>query len=702
MALTQCKKNTASIRLKRPAFGFIKKVFLLWLALCFLQVASALEEEDLYDLSLFELSQIEVSIASGVQQTLIEAPAIVSVISAQDIAFWGFKSVAEAINTQPGIYCIYDGLSPNCGVRSVNGGLRGYSKILKVMINGQVIAFKSDSTNYLGPELISMQSIDHIEIVRGPGSALYGANAFLGVVNIITKTHQPALPSQFHGVISEDGYGLSAQYQQQNATRGVLLSVYRGGLDRSGSQVPDELPSRSLFTPGDKTVDDFSYPFNVFMQGYQNIPHQAFKLNGHFSRLDRRVNFVDFGRFSETGELGENVRISLDSWFVQGIHEWQIHPHIELKTSLSVSEGKPSDKEKLDLGLSNSFSLRDFGFEAVDAQVQSHWVVNDSTQLTLGLDHSEDNEKLIENYEVNTLTLEKTRRSFPQDHKKFINSGLYAQYYQQLNSQLAITLNGRLDEHNIYGENSNTRLAGVYNFSNTLSSKFIYSTSYKAPAAIQLYGQPLFDGEVTGNKDLIPETASSIEFQLNWNPSGHTSLAINLYQMTVEDQVELILIGSNQTPINQNTQHSVGLELEWKYWLSDHKFSANLSLQDTDVDSLDLIGQPITVENDLYPDTMLNGFWQYHLLPNTGLGLHGRYLSNRRASKSNVDLNGGNDYQLDGYWLLNMNITHNYDHHEVNLVVENVFDTEYTEPGFSGLDLPGRSRAVILNIKLAL
>ena len=75
------------------------------------------------------------------------------------------------------------------------------------MINGQVIAFRSDSTNYLGPELISMQSIERIEIVRGPGSALYGANAFLGVVNIITKDAMQGGQARVYAGAFDEGDG---------------------------------------------------------------------------------------------------------------------------------------------------------------------------------------------------------------------------------------------------------------------------------------------------------------------------------------------------------------------------------------------------------------------------------------------------------------------------------------------------------------
>ncbi len=75
----------------------------------------------------------------------------------------------------------------NFGVRGINAGLRAGSRIIKFMINGQPAHFRATSQSFIGSELIAMDLIERIEIIRGPVSALYDANAFVGVVNIITR-----------------------------------------------------------------------------------------------------------------------------------------------------------------------------------------------------------------------------------------------------------------------------------------------------------------------------------------------------------------------------------------------------------------------------------------------------------------------------------------------------------------------------------
>src|SRR4030095_16915571 len=87
----------------------------------------------------------------------------------------------------PGLYCIDDYVTADCGVRGISGGERGYSKVLKVMIDGQPVSFRADTTSFLGPELVPIDLVERIEVVRGPVSALYGANAFFGAVNVITR-----------------------------------------------------------------------------------------------------------------------------------------------------------------------------------------------------------------------------------------------------------------------------------------------------------------------------------------------------------------------------------------------------------------------------------------------------------------------------------------------------------------------------------
>ncbi len=660
------------------------------------------ESEYLFSLPLEELLAVKVTVATGAPQRSIDAPGIISIITDKDIAYWGHQSVAEAINTLPGIYCIDDGLSPNCGMRGINGGFRGYSKVIKVMINGQPVSFRSDSNNYLGPELLPISVVERIEVIRGPVSAVYGANAYLGVVNIITKRAEDRSTGELR--LTHDGYGdyLSLNYQRSRSNMNSTLSLSTAALDRSGSQIPEDLPSRSLFISGTTTQEDISRPYSWFGQVDFDFGHHMMEVNTHYSRLDSKANLVDFGRFAEIGELGTNVRFSVENWYIQAKDRWRWRENMKFDFSIAYGEGQPSDVEKLDVGLTNSYPARDFGFEALDLVAEALWDITDLHHLTLGVDYSEDDEKLFEAFDVDRRSGIRTQRAAPQSNKTLYNVGFYVQYIGELSEKAGLTMNVRQDDQNIYGQNSSYRAGAIYKINDSVSTKLLFGTSFKAPAAVQLYGQPLFDGEVTGNVFLKEEKANTLEAQLNCLLTENINWSINVYRMEVDDQVELVLRGANQTPENQAEQESTGVESELLWQGNFNSISANIALQESKAQTLDMLGRTITTPSELYPEYTNDVFWKHSLSPQVNFGLHWKYVSPRRATKSNIQINGGEPYQRDDYHLLNLALHYDFNEVHFNLSVKNILDEVYAEPGFSGVDVPGIPRNVQFIVSLAL
>src|SRR6185436_5111014 len=93
------------------------------------------------------------------KKTVSEAPAIVNIISREQIAEYGYTSVADVLRHLPGFYIIDDHILPNVAVRGISGGLFAESSIIKVMIDGHAITYRWTSGNWLGPELIPMSAI---------------------------------------------------------------------------------------------------------------------------------------------------------------------------------------------------------------------------------------------------------------------------------------------------------------------------------------------------------------------------------------------------------------------------------------------------------------------------------------------------------------------------------------------------------------
>jgi outer membrane receptor protein involved in Fe transport len=131
-----------------------------------------------------------ISIATGISQPLHRAPAIASVITAADMEAMGITELDEALETVPGLHVLrnpFIGYSP---IYAIRGIYSDFNPEVLLLING--IPVTSAVTGGRGVVWggLTVNNIARIEVIRGPGSAVYGANAFAGVINVITKTSE--------------------------------------------------------------------------------------------------------------------------------------------------------------------------------------------------------------------------------------------------------------------------------------------------------------------------------------------------------------------------------------------------------------------------------------------------------------------------------------------------------------------------------
>src|SRR4030042_5248923 len=172
------------------------KVSLLFLIFTMLTIVVYAEEiksptsPDLTQLGIEELMEIEVATvygASKYEQKVTEAPSSVTVITAEEIRKYGYRTLADILRSVRGFYVTYD--------RNYNYlGSRGFSRPgdyntrFLLLVDGHRINDNVYDGAYFGTEfIIDVDLIERVEIIRGPGSSLYGTNAFFGVINIITK-----------------------------------------------------------------------------------------------------------------------------------------------------------------------------------------------------------------------------------------------------------------------------------------------------------------------------------------------------------------------------------------------------------------------------------------------------------------------------------------------------------------------------------
>lgn len=149
--------------------------------------ARAAPDRPLEELSLEELMNVEVSGASRFEQPEAEAPASVSVVTAEDIRRFGWRTMADVLRSARGFYVNSDHVYSGVGVRGF-GALADYNGRLLLLVDGHRINEPVYDSTPLGNDgVLDLDLVERIEIVRGSSSSLYGSNAFFGVVNVVTR-----------------------------------------------------------------------------------------------------------------------------------------------------------------------------------------------------------------------------------------------------------------------------------------------------------------------------------------------------------------------------------------------------------------------------------------------------------------------------------------------------------------------------------
>ena len=195
--------------------------------------------EALKNLSLEQLSQIEVTTLSKAPVKAFQTPAAIYVITGEDIRRSGATSIPEALRLAPGVEVArIDGNKWSIGIRGFGSRL---TRSVLVLIDGRTVFTPLFDGTYWEVQDTMMEDIDRIEVIRGPGGTIWGPNAVNGVINIITKDSKDT-----HGFLASAGGGneeqgfLNFRYGGGNG-RGFNYRFYGKGFTRGPEVHPDHL-----------------------------------------------------------------------------------------------------------------------------------------------------------------------------------------------------------------------------------------------------------------------------------------------------------------------------------------------------------------------------------------------------------------------------------------------------------------------------
>lgn len=198
-------------------------------------LASAQTQTDLRTATLEELMNIEITSASRREQRVEDTPAAVYVIGHDEIRRSGLTTIPELLRLAPGVQVAR--VNSNKWAVSVRGFNSVYSNKLLVMVDGRSIYNPAYATVLWDTEDLMIEDVDRIEVIRGPGGAMWGANAVNGVINIITR---PATETQ--GGFARIGGGnldtSSAGFRYGGQVGSAAYRVYAQGATYGHSATP--------------------------------------------------------------------------------------------------------------------------------------------------------------------------------------------------------------------------------------------------------------------------------------------------------------------------------------------------------------------------------------------------------------------------------------------------------------------------------
>ena len=183
---------------------------LLLVGLCLFPSIVEAGPSDLDDLSLEELLEVEVVTASKRPTTAFETPSAITVLTREDLRRNGAVTLVDALEWVPGIqFSRLNAANTAVGVRGFNGVL---SDKLLVLIDGRSIYSLFFSGVYWDEHDLPLEDIERIEIIRGPGGALWGANAVNGVINVVTKHSDETLGWRVASQVGAEEFGIDGRY----------------------------------------------------------------------------------------------------------------------------------------------------------------------------------------------------------------------------------------------------------------------------------------------------------------------------------------------------------------------------------------------------------------------------------------------------------------------------------------------------------
>jgi len=595
----------------------------------------ASETTDLLSLSLEQLMDIRIS--TGTLIPLNKAPAVASLITTEDIRAMGATTIDQVLGSVPGLHVVVSALNRTKPVYTFRGVYSGHNSQVLFMLNGYRIYGDLYNAGITHMSQMKVNNIARIEIVRGPGSAIYGADAYSGVINIITKSANEMEGLQVglrsgsqntrniwlqYGANLDAGWQVAAnlEYFKHDADRSRLTaSDFQSNLDKifgsEASLSPSYLDDRTntitynLYLNNDTWklgIDGYTkHDVGVGAGAAQTIDHEG------SDSYDQYLVSISYN--NDDSVKGWQFETKFSYFYANSRSDLNVFPPgAVLPVGNDGNIFTPHNGEGCltanipDIGCVTTFSGGFIGSpnhksRLPSLDVTAHFSGTEDNQIRIGIGIK--TEKLtasetknfgpgVLDYEAlngnpnpvivdNTLTdVTGTRYIYMANQSRKVTY-LSLQDIWKINNNWTLTSGVRFDNYEDIGNTTNPRVALVWNTSEKLTTKFLYGEAFRAPSFSELYvkNNPV----ILGNSDLKPEKIRTSELSFNHMMNENFYSNFNLYYYQTKDMIEVVtnLEGVSRSQNNKNlTGKGFELELGWQPY-EVFKLSANYANQST-------------------------------------------------------------------------------------------------------------------------
>ena len=585
----------------------------------------------------YSLNEVVVT-ASRTPEKKIDANADVAVVTAKEIEEKHFDDVAQAVKNVPGVFIAShgaNGQSYNSDQIYING-----SSNVVVLVDG--IRRNTNGNSLMNAsiaELVAMDSVDHIEVLKGSSSTLYGSDAQGGVINIITKEAKEdgvktTLRTSF-GDNSKEKYTLYNAGKEGNVFWSIEGGKELGGTFKDGW--------------GRKIINQLNAEHYNAKLGYEFGNDSDIVVN--YEKYKTDYTKPSYGSNDRKAVAGKKNNDALNLQYTAKIRD-------NLTNLFSVYRNRttfdiPSQPWGMDM-------------KTTGVSDQLTYTLNKQT-LTGGFDWYKDE---VPFYYDNTGISEVQGTSIH-------NIAFYLQDKIALTNQWNITPGVRVDHHSTFGTHTSPSLSVGFKQSENTNYYVNYKTFFVAPNLYQLFGSDAYFGHV-GNKNLKPQEGSTIEFGINHNFGDNLTGTFNVYH-THAKNILYADPSDNYHYANGGKSSLNGFTINLDKKFSSH-WAAGIGYSYLHIPAKE--GQNINFNGSL-PESTLNINVDY-TTPKFNIFLSGRGIMNRYGTKADWSGKPTKMSNYANYWVWDLAANYQFTKEATLFArVNNIFDQFYTDIGSS-------------------